>query len=92
VSFQSASKSTTTGGYKTITIKMNASWKAGASYGYSVTLTDPNGKTFSGWAGRMVDNTNTITIPNVPSGPKYTVTIRPYTGGVYGSSLIKSGL
>ncbi|MDR1220295.1 MAG: InlB B-repeat-containing protein [Treponema sp.] len=92
VSIQSAKPTKTTGGYKTITIIMNASWKAGASYGYSVTVTEPNGKTVSGWVGKMVSNTNTITIPNVSQSLKYTVTIRPYTGGAYGSSLLRSGL
>jgi hypothetical protein len=90
VSIQS-STSKISGNYKTITIKMNASWKTGASYSYRVTLTDPKG--YGGYSyNTTVNNTNTITISNVPKGPKYTVTIQPYTGGVYGNMLTKSNL
>lgn len=88
VSIQSAT-SKTSGGYKTITIKMNASWKAGASYGYRVTVTDPYGYGVGTWVSKSVANTNTITISNVPKGPKYTVKIEPYTSGVYGNPLVK---
>jgi hypothetical protein len=83
--------SKTSGNYKTITIKMNAGWKTGADYSYEVKLTAPKG--YGGYSyTTTVNNTNTITIPNVPKGPKYTVTVRPKAGGIYGNTLTKTGL
>jgi len=90
ISIQSATTKIS-GNYKTISIIMNASWKSGANYSYQVSVTDPQG--YGGYTyTTTVYNTNTINIPNVPKGPKHTVTIKPYTGGVYGTSLIKSNL
>lgn len=91
ISLQSATAKTS-GSYKTITVKMNASWKTGASYSYKVTLIDP--KAYGGGYSynKTVSNTNTIIISDVPKGPKYTVTIQPYTSGIYGNTLTKTNL
>ncbi|MDR2535664.1 MAG: starch-binding protein [Treponema sp.] len=91
ISIQSAT-SKISGGYKTITVKMNASWKTGASYSYEVTVTDPQGYGAGYTYTKTFSNTNTIAIPNIPKGPKYTVSIRPSTSGVYGNTLTKSNL
>jgi len=91
ISIKSATTKTS-GGYKTITINMNAAWKTGTSYGYRVTVIDPKGYNVGTWVNFDVRSTNTITISNVPSGPKYTVKIEPYTGYTYGKVLERKNL
>jgi len=91
ISIQSATSPKTSAAYKTITIKMNAAWKSGASYYYDVTLIDPDGYG-RGYTYTTKVYSNTIIISNVPNGPKYTVTIKPYTSGSYGATLTKSKL
>jgi hypothetical protein len=91
ISIKSAIFSSPKSGFKTLTIKMNATWKADASYTYNATLIDATNKAAGGIP--VIDkDKGTITISNVPSGPKYTLTVIPSTGGIYGKALTKAKL
>jgi hypothetical protein len=92
VSVQSAT-SKTSGGTKTITVKMNASWKAGASYGYKVTVAyQDTGYIVGGWNERRF-GTNTISITGLDKKYKYKVYITPFASGSFdGATLIKEKL
>jgi hypothetical protein len=87
ISIQS-STATTSGNYKKFTIKMNASWKSGASYQYVVRYEGYDSKLgrITGSATGSPFTSNTITF-NAPKGPKYTVYITPKAGGVNSSTL-----
>ena len=85
-------KVTPSGNYKTFTITMKASWKTGANYSYEVTVRDPKAYGI-GTVYSKTFNTNTITIKDIPRGPKYEVYIRPMTGGIkWYKTFTKKGL
>lgn len=93
VSVQSAVPKTS-GNTKTITVKMNASWKAGASYGYKVTVAyQDTGYTVSGWNEKRFNNTNTLSITGLDKNYKYKVYITPFASDSFdGATLIKERL